>query len=194
MGSCSDARQILSNYGGEANWVNHCVAVADIADYLAPIIKKRLDIDAGFLWSAALLHDIGRHATHDPVGHGAAGYNLLMELGHPEEAFVCASHVLFGLEAEEAFQFGLPRKNFFPRKMEEKLVALIDYLTEFDRPTTLAARFSSLRTRNAENRFFSSRLARAEKAANGFMAFINSTMDQTIEETLLAYSVRTSCV
>jgi putative nucleotidyltransferase with HDIG domain len=189
MLSRGDARQILSEYGGKAMWVNHCIAVASLADYLAPIIRKHHDIDADFLWSAALLHDIGRHVTHDPVGHGAAGYNLLMELDHPEEAYVCASHVLFGLTADEAAQFGLPRKNFAPQKMEEKLVALIDYLMEFDKPTTLQSRFSSLRTRNSDNQFFFSRLERAEKAANDFMSVANSTMGQTIEDILTAYSV-----
>ena len=188
MLSRSNARKILSNYGGKARWVNHCIAVADLADHLAPIIGKHHDIDADFLWSAALLHDIGRHVTHDPVRHGVAGYNLMMELGHPEVAFVCASHVLFGLKADEAVQFGLPQKDFFPQKIEEMLVALIDYLIEFDKPTTLQARFSSLRERNADNRFFFSRLERAEKAANDFMAVITIAIGQTLEEVLAAYS------
>ncbi|MFH0997378.1 MAG: HDIG domain-containing metalloprotein [Pseudomonadota bacterium] len=188
MLSRSNAGKILSKYGGKARWVNHCIAVADLADHLAPIIGKHHDIDADFLWSAALLHDIGRHVTHDPVRHGVAGYNLMMELGHPDEAYVCASHVLFGLKADEAAQFGLPRKIFVPRKMEERLVALIDYLIEFDKPTTLQARFSSLRARNADNGFFFSRLGRAEKAANDFMAAIASAMGQTFEDALAAYS------
>jgi uncharacterized protein len=188
MLSRSNAKEILSKYGGKARWVRHCVAVAGLADYLAPIIRRRHDIDADFLWSAALLHDIGRYVTHDPVRHGVAGYNLLMELDHPEEAYVCASHVLFGLKADEAAQFDLPRKNFEPRKMEEMLVALIDYLIEFDKPTTLQARFSSLRARNADNDFFFSRLERAEKAANDFKAVITRAMGQTLEEVLAAYS------
>jgi uncharacterized protein len=189
MLSRSNARQILSKYGGEARWVNHCVAVAALADYLAPIISIHLDIDADFLWSAALLHDIGRHATHDPVRHGVAGYNLMTELGHPEVAYVCASHVLFGLNADEAPQFGLPCKDFVPRKIEEKLVALVDYLMDFDRPTTLQARFLSLRERNEGNVFFFSRLERAEKAANDFAAVITSAIGHTLEDMLAAYSV-----
>lgn len=194
MLSRSNARRILSKYGRNAGWTNHCIAVASLADYLAPNISKHHKIDADFLWSAALLHDIGRHVTHDPVKHGVAGYNLLMELGHPEEAYVCASHVLFGLKADEAAQFGLPFKAFVPRKMEEMLVALIDYLIEFDKLTTLQARFSSLHARYANNDFFFSRLDRAEKAANGFMKFISRDMEQPIEEVLAAYSVQTSNV
>ena len=194
MLSRSNARQILSKYGGNAGWTNHCIAVASLADYLAPIIRKHHNIDADFLWSAALLHDIGRYATHDPVRHGVAGYNLLMELGHPEEAYVCASHVLFGLKAHEASQFGLPFKGFVPRKMEEMLVALIDYLIEFDELTTLEARFSSLHARYANNDFFFSRLERAEKAANDFMGVITQDMEQPFEEVLAAYSVRASSV
>jgi putative nucleotidyltransferase with HDIG domain len=189
-----NAEQILNKYSGKGRWAGHCMAVADLAEYLTPFLRIRIDIDSELLWSAALLHDIGRYATHDPVGHGAAGYNLLMTLGHPEEAYVCASHVLFGLEADEAAQFGLPRRNFTPRKPEEKLVALIDFLMEFDKPTTLQARFSSLRARNSNNDFFVSRLERAEKAANDYMTVISTALAQPLEEALAVYSVRTSCV
>jgi len=71
-----------------------------------------------------------------------------------EEAYVCALHILFGLNAAEASQLGLPDRNFVLRTIEEKLVPLIDYLIEYDQPTTLDRRFSSLRKRNSGNPFF----------------------------------------
>ena len=40
MLSRSNAGKILSKYGGKARWVNHCIAVANLADHLAPIIGK----------------------------------------------------------------------------------------------------------------------------------------------------------
>ena len=134
-----------------------------------------------FSWSAALLHDIGRHVTHDPVRHGVAGYNLMMELGHPDEAYVCASHVLFGLKAEEAAQFGLPRKNFVPRKMEEMLVALIDYLIEFDKPTTYRRDSHPCASEQTTDFLFE---AGKGGNANDFMAVITSAMGQTFEDVL----------
>jgi hypothetical protein len=45
-----------------------------------------------------------------------------------------------------------------------------------------------LRARNADNGFFFSRLERAEKAANDFMAVITIAMGQTLEDVLAAYS------
>lgn len=189
MLSRTEASQILVEYGAEARWVEHCVAVAVMADYLAPLISRSYRIDTDFLWSAALLHDIGRYVTHDPVRHGVAGYNLMMELGHPEEAHVCASHILFGLRANEAASFGLPCESFAPRRMEEVLVTLIDYMIEHDRPVTLTERFSSLRKRNADNEFFYSRLGRAEKAAVHFMDQISGSIGQSLEEVVLSYTI-----
>ena len=189
MLSRTEASQILAKYGAEARWVEHCVAVAAMADYLAPLISRSYRIDTAFLWSTALLHDIGRCVTHDPVKHGVAGYNLMMELGHSEEAYVCASHILFGLRADEAADFGLPRESFVPRRTEEVLVTLIDYLMEHDRPITLTARFSFLRKRNADNKFFYSRLDRAEKAAIHFMEQISSSIGQSLEEVVLSYAI-----
>jgi hypothetical protein len=46
--------------------------------------------------------------THDPLLHGVEGYKLLSILGHEKEAYICASHILFGLSASEAIHIGLP--------------------------------------------------------------------------------------
>ncbi len=37
MLSRSNAGEILSKYGGKYRWVNHCVAVAALADFMAVI-------------------------------------------------------------------------------------------------------------------------------------------------------------
>src|SRR5512136_3102473 len=116
---------LLAEYGKRAAWVKHCFAVADSASRLSHVIESRYAIDRKYLWSAALLHDIGRCVTHDPIMHGVEGYNLLMKLGHSREASVCISHILFGLEASEAVQFGLPAHDFIPRTIEERLVPLV---------------------------------------------------------------------
>ena len=147
MLSRDESAGILAEYGKEAGWVKHCLAVADAASRLACTLESRYAIDQNYLWSAALLHDIGRCVTHDPIMHGVEGYKLLVKLGHEEEAFVCASHILFGLEASEAVQFGLPAQDFMPRTIEERLVPLVDLMIEGVQPTPLNRRFSSLRER-----------------------------------------------
>jgi uncharacterized protein len=175
---------LLAEYGRGAAWVTHCLAVADSASRLGRALQSRYAIDRRFLWSAALLHDIGRCVTHDPIGHGVEGYNLLMRRGYKEEAFVCASHILFGLDASEAIRFGLPARDFFPRTIEERLVPLVDFMIEGDRITTLDRRFSSLRNRNVKNRFFVDRLGRAQAAARSFMIQISMEIGESVENVI----------
>ena len=176
-----ESMRLLAEYGGEAGWTRHCIAVAEAAARVGDVIAKNRPIDCSFLWSAALLHDIGRYKTHDPLLHGAEGYKLLSMLNYEKEAYVCASHILFGLNAAEASQLGLPARDFVPRTIEEKLVPLVDYLIEYDRPTTLDRRFSSLRERNHGNSFFLNGLNRAQECAILFMTQIEEEIGESVE-------------
>ena len=144
-------------------------------------MESRYAIDLHYLWSVALLHDIGRYVTHDPIMHGVEGYNLLMKLGHAREAFVCASHILCGLEASEAVQFGLPAHDFIPRTIEQRIVPLVDLMMEGARPTTLARRFSSLRKRYVENSFLMERLDRAQQTARSVMIQLSEEIGASVE-------------
>ncbi len=109
---------LLVEYGRDAGWIKHCFAVAEAATGVGAVLARNRQIDCSFLWSAALLHDIGRYITHDPLLHGVEGYKLLSMLEHEKEAYVCASHILFGLNAEESTQLGLPDRDFVPRTIE----------------------------------------------------------------------------
>lgn len=176
---------LLAEYGKGATWVKHCLAVAESASRLGQAIESRYAIDRHYLWSSALLHDIGRYITHDPIMHGVEGYNLLMKLGHEKEAFVCASHILFGLEASEAVQFGLPAHDFIPRTIEERLVTIADLMIEGVQPTSLDRRFSSLRKRYAKNSFLMDRLDRAQKTAMSFMIKLGEVIGESIEKVVV---------
>lgn len=184
MLSRDESTALLAEFGKGAAWVKHCLAVADSASWLGSALQRRHAVDRDYLWSAALLHDIGRCVTHDPIGHGVEGYNLLMRRGHEEEAFVCASHILFGLDASEAMQFGLPARNFFPRSIEERLIPLVDFLMEGDQPTTLDLRFSSLRRRNRKNRFFMDRVDRAYTTARSLMTRFSEELGESVENVI----------
>ncbi len=186
MLSRRESMDVLCKYGRGADWIKHCLAVAEATAKIGRVLEKNRSIDRSFLWSAALLHDIGRHMTHDPLLHGVEGYRLLSMLGHHKEAHVCASHILFGLNAAEAMRLGLPDRDFVPRTIEEKLVPLVDYLIEYDKPTTLDLRFSSLRERNRGDTFFLERLDRAQEIARIFMLQIEDEMGLSVER-LVAY-------
>jgi uncharacterized protein (TIGR00295 family) len=176
--------KLLAVYGKGAGWTNHCFAVAESAARVGRALESRSVIDHQFLWSAALLHDIGRCVTHDPIMHGVEGYHLLTRLGHEAEAFVCASHILFGLNAAEAEQFGLPTRDFLPRTIEERLVPLVDFMVEGDRPLSLDLRFASLRNRNAGNDFFLERLDCAHEIARSFLMQLSEEIGRPLEEVV----------
>jgi uncharacterized protein len=178
------ALALLEAHGRGGAWMCHCRAVAEHAAVLGRALARRHSVDHDFLWRAALLHDIGRSVTHDPVGHGVEGHKLLSGLGFEREAQLCASHVLFGLEACEAAQFGLPERAHLPEGLEERIVTLVDFLVEHTRPTTLHQRFESLKQRNADNPFFSGRLDRAQERARGFMRWVEGELGESVEELL----------
>ena len=117
--------------------------------------------------------------------HGVEGYNLLTRLGHEQEAQVCASHILFGLEAAEAVQFGLPALDILPCKIEEQLVPLVDFMIEYDQPTTLDRRFASLRKRNAGKDFFLGKLDGAHNATESLMTELSKEIGVSIEEVVM---------
>ena len=175
------AIKILTESSQGAQWTKHCFAVADSAARIGGALEPHQAINSAFLWSAGLLHDIGRHVTHDPVLHGVEGYRFLSAMGHQKEARVCASHILFGLRAHEAAQFGLPACDFLPCTIEEQLITLVDFLIEFDQPTSLERRFASLRRRNVGNPFFLKRLDRAFASAKTFMAQIEQVIGGSLE-------------
>jgi uncharacterized protein len=182
MLSYSNALEILRKYSRGKVWANHCMAVGKVAAAFAPIFAEKCNSHPGFLQTAALLHDIGRYKTHDPVLHGVEGYWLLKSLGFPSEAFVCASHIFYGLNKMEAAQYGLPEEDFFPQSFEERLIPLADFLVEFDRATTLDDRFTSLRSRNKGNDFFLSKLDYAQRRAGSFMSELNQEFDISMED------------
>jgi uncharacterized protein len=169
--SYDEALQLIHHYGNGSVWIGHCIAVSRLAARYADIFAAKYALDKDFVRTAALLHDIGRYKTHDPILHGLEGYRLLTGLGHHREAFVCASHILCGLEKDEAVQYGFPEQEFMPRTLEERLIPVCDCLVEVDRPTTLAKRVISITQRYEWNTHF---LRRIEMAAERVKNFIDN--------------------
>jgi len=179
--SYEEANTILNKYGNGASWIKHCLTVSSLATYLSNIFATRHPINIEFIRTAALLHDIGRFKTHHPIRHGVEGYNLLTELGYVHEAFICASHVLYGLSRAEAEQYGLPRNDFIPISFEERLIPLVDFLVEQDCPVLLSERFKNLRNRNRDNQTFCLKLNKAQQKAESLMNQLNNEFDISIE-------------
>ncbi len=182
MLSYDDALKLLYCYGGDATWIRHCLAVSRVAQRVGEILSPKCPIDAEYLTTGALLHDIGRYKTHDPILHGMEGYWLLRGLGHDREAFICASHVLCGMASAEATLYGLPQQDFFPTSIEERLVPLIDGMVEFDRPTTFAGRCESIARRYKGNELFLRRFSDATVKAKEFLDQLHNDFGISIEQ------------
>lgn len=182
MLSYSEALELLNCYGKDAAWIRHCRAVSRVAERLSSALAPNHPLDAEFLRVGALLHDIGRYKTHDPVMHGVEGYHLLTGLGHHREAFICASHVFCGMPQVEAVRYGLPEQDFLPRTLEERLVPLIDSVVEVDRPTTLEQRMLSIYRRYQGRGPFLERMEQAAATARGLLRDLNSEFGISLEQ------------
>lgn len=185
--SSDEAHELLKRYSAGASWMKHCVAVSSLATFFSKIFTLKYPVNIEYLQAASLLHDIGRYKTHDPIMHGIEGYKLLSGLGHMNEAFICASHVFYGISSSEAIQYGLPKSDFVPISFEERLIPLVDFLVEHDRPVLLNKRFASLRNRNRDNALFLLKLGQAEQKANALMMQLNSEFNISMEELAGAF-------
>lgn len=113
------------------NVVAHSKKVRRIALRVAKELEENgFDVDLKLVGKGALLHDIGRSATHD-LEHGYIGGRILREEGEGEEvARIAERHVLGGISREEAERMGMPARDFIPQTLEEKVVCYADKLSD----------------------------------------------------------------
>ena len=118
-------------------FIQHSRQVADKA--LAIVQECKLDIPLETVETAAMLHDIGIFLTNAPdidchgsehyICHGILGAELLRKEGFDEEiARVAERHTGAGLTIDDIDrqQLPLPRKDFMPETMLEKLICYAD--------------------------------------------------------------------
>jgi uncharacterized protein/tRNA (cytidine56-2'-O)-methyltransferase len=102
----------------------HCCTVKAVAVEIA----KGLDADMGLVVAGALLHDIGRSKDHT-IMHANAGADMAERLGLPKElADIIRKHIGAGLDDLDASELGIPKRDYIPRTIEEKIVAHADNL------------------------------------------------------------------
>lgn len=115
---------MLRKAGCSPRVIDHCIAVAEFAGKLA----KRHGADHDLVMTAALLHDIGRAKTHG-VDHAVVGAEIARNFGLDEKIVkIIERHVGAGIPASEAQKLGLPKKDYVPKTLEEKVVAHADNL------------------------------------------------------------------
>ena len=119
----------------------HSEKVADKALEIANNITK-VNVDKKLIEIGSILHDIGRTKTHG-FDHALIGGKILREKGFSEKlAKICETHILGGLDKEDAKEFGLPEKEYLPISIEEKIICLADKLIAGTKEVSLEERFN----------------------------------------------------
>jgi len=125
----TNAIKFLSKIGCSKSVVDHCIVVSNLAAAIAKACERRgIPVDIKLVEVASLLHDAGRSVTHD-VRHGVIGGALARANGFDERVVrIIETHVGAGIPADEAEKIGLPKRDFMPETIEEKIVAYADKL------------------------------------------------------------------
>ncbi len=111
--------------------ITHIEKVTEKALELGRRLKKKgIDIDLELLEMGGYLHDIGRSVTHG-IEHGVEGAKVLRKYGFSDPVIrLVERHIGAGITAEEAARLGLPKKDFIPETLEEKMLAYADKFLE----------------------------------------------------------------
>jgi uncharacterized protein len=93
----------------------------------------------------ALFHDLGKAITHE-IEHGKIGAELGKKIGLPKEITdIMEKHIRGGLTETEAKELGLPMKDYYLGRLEEKIVIYADRLVDiiYDGVVTLKSESES---------------------------------------------------
>jgi len=137
-----DYQHIIDKYYPEDNRLRGLLMrhSRDVADLALAIARRHpeLHVDMRFLEEGAMLHDIGIFLTDAPdifctgkdpyIRHGIDGADLLRKEGWPLHARVCERHTGAGITLKQIDerQLPLPRQDFLPETVEEKLICYAD--------------------------------------------------------------------
>lgn len=129
--SYEEALNILNQVGCSKKVIAHCKAVSTLSvDFAKKCEKKGLKIDISLVEVGALLHDIGRSKTHG-INHAIVGSRIAKSLNLSKSIVkIIERHIGGGISSDEAKKLGLPEKDYFPKTLEEKIVAYADKLIE----------------------------------------------------------------
>lgn len=130
----AEAVKILEKSGCHEKVVLHCEAVAKFATVITKRLQERgVKVDADLVQAGALLHDLGRSKSQE-IDHAVQGARLAKELGlDPRIVNIIERHIGAGIPADEAVKLGLPRKDYIPETIEEKVVCHADNMVNFKR-------------------------------------------------------------
>jgi len=111
--------------------INHIEMVTKKALEIGRKLKENgFDVDLELLEIGGYLHDIGRSVTHG-VSHAVESARIIKGLGFSDSVIkLVERHVGAGITAEEAEKLGLPKKDYIPETIEEKILSYADKFLE----------------------------------------------------------------
>lgn len=123
--------RILRDEGVPENVIAHLDSVERKAVELAEAAAKRGHrVEMGLVRAGGAFHDIGRSRTHG-IRHAVVGAEILSKRGvDPGVVRIAERHIGAGITKGEAVRLGLPPKSYFPKTLEEKIVAHADNIME----------------------------------------------------------------
>jgi len=140
----------------------HSLKVCEKALEIANKIRKE-NIDIELIEIGAILHDIGRSKTHG-FQHALLGGKILRGRGFPNEiARICETHILGGLDKEDAKSVGLSNEDYLPETLEEKIVCLADKSMAGRREVSIEERFQIWFTKYGKTEVLKKSKKRIEK-------------------------------
>ncbi|MFW9929177.1 MAG: hypothetical protein ACFFD1_07285, partial [Candidatus Thorarchaeota archaeon] len=78
---------------------------------------------------------------------------ILRDRGYPSSlSRICETHILGGLDKEDARLLNLPEREYLPVSIEEKIICLADKLTTGSKEVTLDQRFQKWFTKYGKTR------------------------------------------
>lgn len=131
ISSETHALNCLLKAGCSQNVIKHSKAVANLATKIAQkIASNGGSVDVDLVTIGALLHDLGRAETHS-IEHAIIGATIARSLHFPQSLVqIIERHIGSGITAKEAERLRLPKKDFVPISIEEKIVTYSDKLIE----------------------------------------------------------------
>ncbi|MFZ2499616.1 MAG: TIGR00295 family protein [Methanosarcina sp.] len=168
MTSRAEAVKLLEDEGCAPNVIEHCKEVASLAVEIAHKVKAAgHEVNQKTVEIGALLHDLGRSQTHK-ITHAVEGFKLAKTRGiEPEVSEIIKRHIGAGISKEEASELGLPEYDYFPRTIEEKIVAHADNLVKGTNRITIEERIALMRKKEVPEKVIQ-RVKKLAEEVEGF--------------------------
>jgi len=125
--------------------LQHSKAVQKVSLVIAQAIQKQgHKVNLNLIKTASLLHDIGKFKlppkSKDSFQDGIIGGKLLRKEGLPQHARIAETHLGAGLTKQQIIKLKLPlpKKDFLPKTIEEKIIAYVDNIIIEDRLASIS--------------------------------------------------------